>query len=81
MPADVLYSIKNLSVDYPRAGPVGVDNVSFEDPRRDPGLVGESAVASPPWVALMRLHTGPARITWVNCGLMGVTCCGFLIGR
>jgi peptide/nickel transport system ATP-binding protein len=67
MPKDVLYSIKNLSVDYKtRAGPVGaVDNISFDIYRGEIlGLVGESGCGkSTLGKALMRLHTGPARIT------------------
>lgn len=67
MPKDILYSIKNLSVDYrTRAGPVGaVDDVSFDIYRGEIlGLVGESGCGkSTLGKALMRLHTGPARIT------------------
>jgi oligopeptide/dipeptide ABC transporter ATP-binding protein len=67
MPKDILYSVKNLSVDYnTRAGPVGaVDNVSFDIYRGEIlGLVGESGCGkSTLGKALMRLHTGPARIT------------------
>jgi oligopeptide/dipeptide ABC transporter ATP-binding protein len=67
MPKDILYSIKNLSVDYQtRAGPVGaVDDVSFDIYRGEIlGLVGESGCGkSTLGKALMRLHTGPARIT------------------
>jgi peptide/nickel transport system ATP-binding protein len=67
MPRDILYSIKNLSVDYrTRAGPVGaVDSVSFDIYRGEIlGLVGESGCGkSTLGKALMRLHTGPAKIT------------------
>jgi peptide/nickel transport system ATP-binding protein len=67
MPRDILYSIKNLSVDYQtRAGPVGaVDDVSFDIYRGEIlGLVGESGCGkSTLGKALMRLHTGPAKIT------------------
>lgn len=67
MSRDILYSIKNLSVDYQtRAGPVGaVDKVSFDIYRGEIlGLVGESGCGkSTLGKALMRLHTGPARIT------------------
>lgn len=67
MPKDILYSIKNLSVDYQtRAGAVGaVDNVSFDIYRGEIlGLVGESGCGkSTLGKGLMRLHTGPAKIT------------------
>jgi peptide/nickel transport system ATP-binding protein len=67
MPKDILYSIKNLTVEYKtRAGPVhAVDNVSFDIFRGEIlGLVGESGCGkSTLGKALMRLHTGPAQIT------------------
>jgi peptide/nickel transport system ATP-binding protein len=67
MPRDILYSIKNLTVEYnTRAGPVhAVDNVSFDIFRGEIlGLVGESGCGkSTLGKALMRLHTGPAQIT------------------
>jgi peptide/nickel transport system ATP-binding protein len=67
MPKDILYSIKNLTVEYTtRAGPVrAVDDVSFDIYRGEIlGLVGESACGkSTLGKALMRLHTGPAKIT------------------
>lgn len=67
MPRDILYSIKNLTVEYKtRAGPVrAVDNVSMDIYRGEIlGLVGESGCGkSTLGKALMRLHTGPAEIT------------------
>ena len=67
MPRDILYSIKNLNVEYKtRAGPVGaVDDVSMDIYRGEIlGLVGESGCGkSTLGKALMRLHTGPAEIT------------------
>jgi peptide/nickel transport system ATP-binding protein len=67
MSKDVLYSIRNLSVEYQtRAGPVrAVDHVSLDIRRGEIlGLVGESGCGkSTLGKALMRLHTGPARIT------------------
>ena len=67
MPKDILYSIKNLTVEYKtRAGPVrAVDDVSFDIFRGEIlGLVGESGCGkSTLGKALMRLHTGPAQIT------------------
>ncbi len=67
MPEDILYSIKNLSVEYQtRAGPVrAVDDVSFDIHRGEIiGLVGESGCGkSTLGKALMRLQTGPVRIT------------------
>jgi oligopeptide/dipeptide ABC transporter ATP-binding protein len=67
MPRDILYSIRNLTVEYKtRAGPVGaVDNVSMDIYRGEIlGLVGESGCGkSTLGKALMRLHTGPAEIT------------------
>lgn len=67
MPKDILYSVKNLTVEYrTRAGPVGaVDNVSFDIYRGEIlGLVGESGCGkSTLGKALMRLQTGPVEIT------------------
>ncbi|MFW9842845.1 MAG: ABC transporter ATP-binding protein [Candidatus Thorarchaeota archaeon] len=67
MPKDVLYSIKNLTVEYKtRAGSVrAVDDVSFDIHRGEIlGLVGESGCGkSTLGKGLMRLHTGPAKIT------------------
>lgn len=67
MNKDILYSIKNLTVEYnTRAGPVkAVDDVSFDIYRGEIiGLVGESGCGkSTLGKALMRLHTGPAKIT------------------
>ena len=67
MPKDILYSVKNLTVEYKtRAGPVrAVDNVSFDIYRGEIlGLVRESGCGkSTLGKALMRLHTGPAEIT------------------
>ena len=67
MQKDVLYSIKNLTVEYKtRAGQVrAADNVSFDIYRGEIlGLVGESGCGkSTLGKALMRLHTGPAEIT------------------
>jgi oligopeptide/dipeptide ABC transporter ATP-binding protein len=67
MPEDVLYSIRNLTVEYQtRAGPVrAVDDVSLDIRRGEIlGLVGESGCGkSTLGKALMRLHTGPAKIT------------------
>lgn len=67
MPDDVLYSIRNLTVEYQtRVGPVrAVDDVSLDIRRGEIlGLVGESGCGkSTLGKALMRLHTGPARIT------------------
>lgn len=67
MPEEVLYSIKNLVVEYQtRAGAVkATDNVSFDIYRGEIlGLVGESGCGkSTMGKALMRLHTGPAEIT------------------
>jgi oligopeptide/dipeptide ABC transporter ATP-binding protein len=67
MSRDVLYSIKNLTVEYKtRAGPVrAVDDVSMDIYSGEIlGLVGESGCGkSTLGKALMRLHTGPASIT------------------
>jgi peptide/nickel transport system ATP-binding protein len=62
-----LYSIKNLTVEYKtRLGPVlAVDDISLDIRRGEIlGLVGESGCGkSTLGKALMRLHSGPARIT------------------
>jgi oligopeptide/dipeptide ABC transporter ATP-binding protein len=67
MPADVLYSIRDLTVEYQtRAGPVrAVDDVSLDIQRGEIlGLVGESGCGkSTLGKALMRLHEGQASIT------------------
>ncbi len=67
MPKDILYSIRNLTVEYKtRAGEVrAVDDVSLDIHRGEIlGLVGESGCGkSTLGKALMRLHTGPASIT------------------
>jgi oligopeptide/dipeptide ABC transporter ATP-binding protein len=67
MPDDILYSIRNLTVEYEtHAGSVrAVENVSLDIHRGEIlGLVGESGCGKSTFgKALMRLHTGPARIT------------------
>jgi oligopeptide/dipeptide ABC transporter ATP-binding protein len=67
MAEDVLYSVRNLTVEYnTRAGPVrAVDAVSLDIRRGEIlGLVGESGCGkSTLGKALMRLHDGLARIT------------------
>jgi peptide/nickel transport system ATP-binding protein len=66
MPEDILYSVRNLTVEYQtRAGIVrAADNVSLDIRRGEIlGLVGESGCGKSTFgKALMRLHTGPARI-------------------
>jgi len=65
MPDDILYSIRNLTVEYQtHAGVVrAVDDISLDIRRGEIlGLVGESGCGkSTLGKALMRLHTGPAR--------------------
>jgi oligopeptide/dipeptide ABC transporter ATP-binding protein len=66
MTDDILYSIRNLTVDYKtRAGIVhAVDNVSLDIRRGEIlGLVGESGCGKSTFgKALLRLHDGPASI-------------------
>ncbi len=66
MPAEILFSIRDLDVEYhTRGGDVrAVDSVSFDIRRGEIlGLVGESACGkSTLGKALMRLHRKPARI-------------------
>ncbi len=66
MSNDILYSIRDLVVEYnTRAGPVkAVDKVSLDVKRGEIlGLVGESGCGkSTLGKAMMRLHTGPAKI-------------------
>jgi peptide/nickel transport system ATP-binding protein len=67
MPEDILYSIRGLTVEYrTRAGSVkAAEDVSLNIRRGEIlGLVGESGCGkSTLGKALMRLHTGPAKIT------------------
>jgi peptide/nickel transport system ATP-binding protein len=67
MPADVLFSIRNLTVEYQtRAGDVkAAEDVTFDIYRGEIlGLVGESGCGkSTLGKGLMRLHRKPARIT------------------
>lgn len=67
MSEDILFSIRNLTVEYnTRAGAVkAADDVTLDIQRGEIlGLVGESGCGkSTLGKALMRLHTGPAKIT------------------
>lgn len=75
MSEDILYSIQNLDVEYrTRSGPVkAVDHVSLDIRRGEIlGLVGESGCGkSTLGKALMRLPSGPARITGGVLGFDG----------
>ena len=66
MADDILYSVKNLTVDYKTRGGIvhAVDNVSLDIRRGEIlGLVGESGCGKSTFgKALMRLHDGPASI-------------------
>lgn len=66
MADDILYSVKNLTVDYKTRGGIvhAVDDVSLDIRRGEIlGLVGESGCGKSTFgKALMRLHDGPASI-------------------
>jgi len=76
MTTDTLFAIKDLSVEYTTREGVAraVDGVSFDIRRGEIlGLVGESGCGkSTLGKALMRLHTGPARIVDGTLDLDGV---------